>query len=86
MKIKDGFVLRTVAGETVVLPTRGTTDMDMMITLNDTGRFLWECLQKETDENAMVEALLGEYDVSREVAAEAVSAFVAQLKEQDFLA
>ena len=86
MKIKDGFVLRTVAGETVVLPTGGTTDMDMMITLNDTGHFLWECLQKETDENAMVEALLGEYEVSREVAAEAVSAFVARLKEQDFLA
>lgn len=86
MKIKDGFVLRTVAGETVALPTHGVTDVDMMITLNDTGRFLWECLQKDTDENALVEALLGEYDVSREVAAEAVSAFVAQLKEQDFLA
>lgn len=86
MKIKDGFVLRTVAGETVALPTTGTTDMDMMITLNDTGRFLWECLQKDTDEAAMIEALLGEYDVSREMAAEAVSAFVARLKELDFLA
>ena len=86
MKIKDGFVLRTVAGETVALPTGGTTDMDMMITLNDTGRFLWECLQKDTDENALVEALLGEYEVSREVAVEAVAAFVAQLKEHDFLA
>lgn len=86
MKIKEGFVLRTVAGETVALPTHGVTDVDMMITLNDTGRFLWECLQKETDEAALVEALLGEYDVSREVAAEAVSAFLSQLKEQDFLA
>jgi hypothetical protein len=86
MKIKDGFVLRTVAGETVALPTHGVTDVDMMITLNDTGRFLWECLQKDTDENALVEALLGEYEVSREMAAEAVAAFVAQLKEQDFLA
>lgn len=86
MKIKDGFVLRTVAGETVVLPTNGTTDMDMMITLNDTGRFLWECLQKETDESVLVEALLDEYEVSREVATEAVSTFVAQLKEHDFLA
>ena len=86
MKIKDGFVLRTVAGETVALPTGGTTDMDMMITLNDTGRFLWECLQKDTDENALVEALLGEYDVSRESAVEAVSAFVGRLKELAFLA
>ena len=86
MRIKEGFVLRTVAGETVALPTGATTNMDMMITLNDTGRFLWECLEKETDENAMVEALLGEYDVSREAAVEAVTAFVARLKELDFLA
>lgn len=86
MKIKEGFILRTVAGETVALPTGGTVDMDMMITLNDTGRFLWECLQQETDEAAMVEALLGEYEVSREAAAEAVSAFVARLEELKFLA
>lgn len=86
MKIKEGFILRTVAGETVALPTGGTVDMDMMITLNDTGRFLWECLQQETDEAAMVEALLGEYDVTREVATEAVSAFVARLEELKFLA
>ena len=44
MKLKDGFILRTVAGETVVLPTGGVTDFDMMITLNDTGKFLWERL------------------------------------------
>ena len=86
MKIKDGFVLRTVAGETVALPTGGTADMDMMITLNDTGRFLWERLQQDTDEAALVDALLGEYDVSRELATDAVSAFVARLKELDFLA
>ena len=31
MKLKDGFILRTVAGETVVLPAAGVTDFDMMI-------------------------------------------------------
>lgn len=86
MKIKEGFILRTVAGETVALPTHGITDVDMMITLNDTGRFLWECLQKDVDEEVLVEALLDEYEVSREMATEAVKAFVAQLKEHDFLA
>ena len=44
MKIKEGFILRTVAGETVALPTGGVTNLDMMITLNGTGRFLWEKL------------------------------------------
>ncbi len=86
MKIKEGFILRTVAGETVALPTGGMVAMDMMITLNDTGRFLWEHLQKETDEAALIEALLGEYEVGRDEAAAAVSAFVKKLEELDFLA
>lgn len=86
MKMKDGFVLRTVAGETVVLPTGGVTNFDMMITLNDTGRFLWEQLEKETNEAELVQALLAEYDVTEEVAAKSVAAFVARLKELDFLA
>ena len=86
MKMKNGFVLRTVAGETVVLPTGGVTNFDMMITLNDTGRFLWEHLENETNESELVQALLAEYDVTEEVATKSVAAFVARLKELDFLA
>lgn len=85
MKLKDGFILRTVAGETVVLPTGGVTDFDMMITLNDTGKFLWERLAVGAEEAELVSALLAEYDVTEELAAQSVAAFVAQLKELDFL-
>lgn len=85
MKLKDGFILRTVAGETVVLPTGGVTDFDMMITLNDTGKFLWERLTVGAEEEELVKALLAEYDVTEDVAAQSVSAFVARLKELDFL-
>lgn len=86
MKLKDGFILRTVAGETVVLPAAGVTDFDMMITLNDTGKFLWERLAVGAEEADLVKDLLAEYDVTEEVAAKSVSAFVARLKELDFLA
>ena len=86
MKLKDGFILRTVAGETVVLPTGGVTNFDMMITLNDTGKFLWERLAVGAEETELVSALLAEYDVTEELAAQSVSAFVARLKELDFLA
>ena len=86
MKLKDGFVLRTVAGETVVLPSGDATNFDMMITLNETGRFLWERLETETDEAALTKALLAEYDVTEERAAASVAAFVARLKELEFLA
>lgn len=86
MKLKDGFVLRTVAGETVVLPAGGVTNFDMMITLNDTGKFLWEQLTVGAEEAELVNALLAEYEVTEEVASRSVAAFVARLKELDFLA
>ncbi len=86
MKLKDGFILRTVAGETVVLPVGGVTDFDMMITLNDTGKFLWERLTVGAEEADLVKDLLAEYDVTEELAAKSVAAFVARLKELDFLA
>lgn len=85
MKIKDGFVLRQIAGQTVVLPGGDALDLNLMITLNDTGAFLWEHLQQETDENALVTALLGEYDVDAETASKAVKAFVEKLNANGFL-
>lgn len=85
MKLKDGFILRQVAGQTVVLPTGGDLDLNMMITLNDTGKFLWERLSEETNEAELVAALLAEYDVDEETAAKSVAAFVAKLNENGFL-
>lgn len=85
MKLKEGFVLRDIAGQTVVLPSGDELDLNMMITLNDTGRFLWEQLAEEKTEEQLVEALLAEYDVSRERAAQAVTKFVAGLNENGFL-
>ena len=85
MKLKEGFLLRTVAGQTVVLPTGDDLDLNMMITLNDTGAFLWERLEEETTEDALVQALLAEYDVEEATARNAVVAFVKQLNDHGFL-
>jgi hypothetical protein len=86
MKIKDGFLLREVAGQRVVLPCDDTLDLNLMITLNDTGAFHWEDLQQETDEENLVAALLAEYDVDEPRAAAAVAGFVKKLEENGFLA
>lgn len=85
MKIKEGFLLRQVAGQTVVLPTGDELDLNMMITLNETGAFLWERLQSETDENALVASLLSEYDVDEDTARKCVTAFVKKLNDNGFL-
>lgn len=86
MKIKEGFLLRQIAGQTVVLPTGSDLDLNMMITLNETGTFLWEHLQTETDEVALTAALLAEYDVDEATAAASVAAFVKKLEANNFLA
>ena len=85
MILKDGFVLRDVAGQTVVLPSGGDLDLNMMITLNDTGKFLWRQLENDKTEADLVAALLAEYDVDEQTATNAVQAFIDKLKKYDFL-
>lgn len=85
MKLKDGFILREVAGQIVVLPTGEELDLNMMITLNETGAFLWKQLENEHDEASLVAALLGEYDVDEATAKSAVAGFLAKLNENGFL-
>ena len=86
MKLKEGFILREVAGETIVIPSGDSLDLNMMISLNETGKVLWECLDKGAEETELVAALLAEYDVDEATAKTHVAAFVQKLKDNDFLA
>ena len=85
MKLKEGFLLRNVAGQAVVLPMSGTLELNMMITLNETAAFLWERMQSESSEDALVQALLGEYDVNEATARTAVAGFLKKLNDNGFL-
>lgn len=85
MKLKDGFILREVAGEYVVLPAGEDLDLNMMITLNETGSFLWKKLAEGAEVEDLQNAILAEYDTDAETAAKSVEAFVAKLKEHNFL-
>ena len=86
MKLKTGFIIREVAGQVVVLPTGDELDLNMMITLNDTGKFLWERLENGADKEELVAALLAEYDVDEETAKAGVDSFVEKLNANGFLA
>ncbi|WP_190324818.1 PqqD family protein, partial [Mediterraneibacter catenae] len=46
-KIKQEFVLRRIAGENVLIPVGNQGDkFQGIITLNETGRFIWEKLEE----------------------------------------
>ena len=85
MKIKEGFVLREIAGDTVVLPG-GDMDLNAMITLNETGAFLWKLLETETTVEELASAIVKEYNTDEETAKTAVEGFVEKLRSYEFLA
>lgn len=78
-------MLRTVSGQTVVLPVAGDLDLNMMIKLNDTGRFLWENLQKDTTVDELVGEVLKNYDIDEASARNYIEAFVKELEKNGFL-
>jgi len=85
MKLKNGFILRSVAGQNVVLPTGSELNLNMMITLNDTGKFLWQKLEVGAEKEDLVVALLAEYEVDEATAKASVEKFVEKLMENEFL-
>ena len=85
MKIKKGFVLREVGGETVVVPVgEMSKQFHGMINLNETGAFLWRFYTEEHTLAEGVNALCGEYDVEKETAALDVEKFAEILTNNGF--
>ncbi len=84
MKIKDSFVLRNIAGNYVVVPIgKENIDFNGMMSLNETGAFLFEKLQKGIEEDALVQALTDTYEVSEEQAQQDIRIFIQKAQEED---
>ena len=80
MKVKEGFVLRSVAGSNVVVPVgAASVDFNGMITLNDSGAFLWRELEKGADVDSLTAALLRDYEVDEETAHKCAADFTEKL-------
>lgn len=87
MKIKDGYLLRKIQNTAVVVPFgEDSVDFNNIMNLNETGAFIWSRLEKDTNEEAVVNALVGMYDIDRETAAADVSEFLGLLRSNNLLA
>ena len=83
MRIKNGFELREICGENVIL-SHGMDNIDFskIISLNDTAAFLWKKASgKDFDEDKLVAALLETYDVEENTARQDVRQVIAKWKE-----
>lgn len=86
MNLKKQLVKRKIAGEVILVPI-GDASLELkgLMTLNESGEFIFDRLESASDEDELTEALLEEYDVSREEAEADVHAFVKSLTELGIL-
>lgn len=83
MKIKEGFELRDVCGENVIVATgRKNIDFSKVISLNESAALMWrEVVGKDFTEEDLVKILTDTYEVSEEQARKDVVALVDQWQE-----
>ena len=85
MKIKKGFVIRTVGGENIVVPVgEMSKTFHGMINLNETGAFMWKFFSEEHTLEEGVSALLSEYEVEENVARADVEKFMNAVMKNGF--
>ena len=85
MKIKNGFVIRQVGGEHVVVPVgERSKEFHGMINMNATGAFLWNFFSQDHTLDEGVDALCNEYKVERELAETDVKRFIDVLERNGF--
>ncbi len=86
MHIKNGFMLREIAGQSVVVPLGArVVEFNGIMTLSESGAVLWRKLEKETTFEEMVAALLAEYDVDKDTASKDVEDFVECMRSNSLI-
>lgn len=83
MKAKEGFNLRTVCGEQIIVAEgKENIDFSNIISMNETSAYLWEAIKdKEFSLEDLVELLLEQYEVDKDIASKDVEALVKQWKD-----
>ena len=82
MKFKSEFIVRQIAGEWFAFPLgRKEIQFDGMLSLNETGLFLWHLLEEGYDKDTMVKSMAQEYNISEELAQTDVEEYLSKLTQ-----
>lgn len=81
MKVAENVVVRKIEDE-VFIYDRERADVH---SFNGVGAFIWRCIEKKYDGEAIVDALLEEYEIDRTTAVRDLRKFVGVITEQGLL-
>ena len=86
MRLKDGFVIRQIADAWVVVPIGSRViDFNGLISLNETGAFIWNQLEKNATREGIISSLCEEYEVDNKTAEKDLGEFLDILKKKDLI-
>lgn len=82
MKAAQGFILREIAGDIILIPSGAAAQkFNGLITINELGAFIWDALQSETTLDAIVEKITEAYEVDAETARADAVEFLDELRK-----
>lgn len=82
MKRNAQFILSDVAGSHLLVPIgKLTADFNGVVSLNDMAVVMWNLLESDTTPEALLAAVLTEYDVPAEQAGAEIADFLNQLRK-----
>lgn len=86
MKLKSNFVITEVVGTSVAVSTDSSkSSFNGVVRLNETGKRIFELIQEGKDEEAIVAAMIEEYEASESIIREEVKAVIDLLVGEDVL-
>ena len=81
MKIKSGYILREIVGEYFIIPIGAESiDNNRMITVNETGKTIWDTLQKDISIDELMKIMLDTYEVDEQTLRADVDEFLAKIR------
>lgn len=86
MKVADGFTLKTIADTHVLVPLgSNVVSFRSIMSLSESGAFLWKQLETEKDEDQLVAALTAEYDIDEQTARADIREFIENMKKANLI-
>lgn len=78
--IKQGYIVREIAGEYIAVPVDSSCGKSIVV-FNPVSYFLWQELQSEKSFDELLDAMLKNYDISKDEAEKDLKDFLLQLEE-----
>lgn len=86
MEIKKKVIIRTVAGEHMLIPVGDTVfQYNGIFMLTDSGKLLWSKICEGAEKDELVKVLTEEYDVDEVTASEDVEEFLEKLRNYEII-